>query len=568
MSWINYIPAVPEGYQKYVPHLMVLGGGIVAYYVLSNLFSYLSILRQVKGLPVKHSFFPSYEQGLRARVPHIPFILPVKDYYSRPEWDRFEKPKSDLLAYTCMTQHRAIYWTANPYTAQHIFTKISLFEKACFIPRMKSAAKFGGNIIVAQDGEEHKRHKAVIRGCFGEEIFRNAWDEVENTVEMMLKEENLIDGGIMEDVGGSTIKVTYIVIGKVGFGYEVPWVTPRTERGEEMGFVEAYEIVDRSVLYQFMLPGWLLRILPTKKFRRMGYGQKKFLEYCYAMARSKRAELGALKEAGEKAKAPTDLLGAIVHAQVIAEEESRVKNGSEAPHVGLTEEEVIGNMFIFLLAGHETTGHTIAFTIAQLALNPEWQDECYKEIKAVCGDEKPSYRDVHRLPLCLAVGLEAMRLTDIVRQLFKVAKVDSMLPYNTWDDHGNVTRREHLVKAGSLVYIDTPACQLNPFHWEGANDFNPRRHLSGGDDARAGLNKSEVPFVAFSMGTRQCIGRRFAEVEIISFISSILARYTIHPVPAHKGETKEKMKARMLDSAVEDLTMTPGLFKVRFEKRK
>ncbi|WWC65862.1 uncharacterized protein I303_108484 [Kwoniella dejecticola CBS 10117] len=564
MSWLEQVPAIPEEYQKYIPHLWVLGGGVVAYYVLSNLFSYISILRQVRGLPVKHSFFPSYEQGLRARVPHIPYILPVKDYYSRPEWDRFETPKSDLLVYICATQHRAIYWTANPYTAQHVFTKTALFEKPWWMPRYTSAAKFGGNIISAPDGEDHKRHKAVIRGCFGEEIFRNAWEEMDNTVEMMLREENLVDGGVMEDVGGMTIKVTYIVIGKVGFGHEIPWITPRTERGEEMGFVEAYEIVDRSVLYQFMLPGWLLRMLPTKKFRRMGYGQKKFLEYCYAMARGRRAELGALREAGEKAKPPTDLLGAMVHAQVLAEEEARVKNGTEAINVGLKENEVIGNMCD---AGHETTGHTLAFTIAQLALQPEWQDECYKEIKAVCGDEKPSYRDVHRLPLCLAVGLEAMRLTDIVRQLFKVAKVDSMLPYNTWDDKGNVTKREHLVKAGSLVYIDTPACQLNPFHWENANDFNPRRHLSG-DDARASLNNADVPFVAFSMGPRQCIGRRFAEVELISFISNVLSRYTVHPIPTHEGETKESMRARMIDSAVEDLTMTPGLFNVRFERRK
>ncbi|WWC92831.1 uncharacterized protein L201_007790 [Kwoniella dendrophila CBS 6074] len=567
MGWLTIVSAIPQEYHQYVPHLWVLGGSVVAFYVLSGLISYFKILRQVKGLPVKHSVFPSYEQGLRARLPHIPWILPIKDDYSRPEWNRFEKPRSDLLAYTCLTQHRAIYWTSNPYTAQHLFTKTSLFEKPTFMPRYQSAIKFGMQIISIPDGEPHKRHKSVVRGCFGEETFRNAWEEMQSAIDLMLKEENMVDGGIMHDVGESTIKITYIIIGKVGFGQDIPWETPRSKPGGKMGFVEAYEVVDRTVLYQFMFPGWLLRMLPFKELRRMGAGQKAFFGYCYEMASSKRADLEALREAGEKAKAPTDLLGAMVHAQLVAEEEARLENnGQDTPNVGLTEKEVIGNMFVFLLAGHETTGHTIAFTLAQLALNPEWQDECYKEIKEVCGDELPSYRDVYKLPLCLAVGLEAMRITDIVRQLFKVAKEDSMLPYTTWDENGKVTHHEHLVKAGSLVYIDTPASQLNPFHWEDPNSFNPRRHLSG-DDGRASSQKSETPFVAFSMGPRQCIGRRFAEVELIAFVSTVLSKYTIHPVLTHEGESRESLKARMLDSAVEDLTMTPGHFSVRFEKR-
>ncbi|WRT69728.1 uncharacterized protein IL334_006718 [Kwoniella shivajii] len=563
MTWFHNIPAVFLEYQKYVPHLWGLGGGVLAYYLLSGLFSYLSILRQVRGLPVKHSFFPSYEQGLRARVPHIPYILPIKDYYSRPEWDRFEKPRSDLLAYTCATQHRAIYWTANPYTAQHVFTKTSTFAKAEFMPRYTSSAKFGMQIISVADGAEHKRHKSVVRGCFGEEIFKKAWEEMDATVDLMLEQEDMVNGGVMKDVGASTIKVTYIVIGKVGFGHTIPWVTPRSKSGEKMSFVESYEIIDRTVLYQFMLPGWLMRIIPTKELRRMGQAQREFIGYCYEMARNKRAELATLKEAGEKSKPPTDLLGAMVHAQVVAEEEARQSPESSAPLVGLKEDEVIGNM---CEAGHETTGHTLAFTLAQLALHPAWQDECYKEIKEVCGDEAPSYRDVHKLALCLAVGLEAMRLTDIVRQLFKVAKEDTMLPYTTWNEAGEVINHEHLVKAGSLVYVDTPASQLNPFHWTDANTFNPRRHLSG-DDARASLNNAQTPFVAFSMGPRQCIGRRFAEVEMIAFVASVLSRYTIHPVPAYEGESMQSIKARMLDSAVEDLTMTPGLFSVRFEKR-
>lgn len=38
------------------------------------------------------------------------------------------------------------------------------------------------------------------------------------------------------------------------------------------------------------------------------------------------------------------------------------------------------------MAGHETTGHTLTFTLAYLALYPEWQEAIHKEITDVCGD--------------------------------------------------------------------------------------------------------------------------------------------------------------------------------------
>ena len=41
-------------------------------------------------------------------------------------------------------------------------------------------------------------------------------------------------------------------------------------------------------------------------------------------------------------------------------------------------------------AGHETTGHTLTWTLGYLALYPEVQEEVYAEITEVCGDQLPS----------------------------------------------------------------------------------------------------------------------------------------------------------------------------------
>ena len=46
----------------------------------------------------------------------------------------------------------------------------------------------------------------------------------------------------------------------------------------------------------------------------------------------------------------------------------------------LTDEEIVTNSIVFLLAGYETTANTLAFTSYLLALNPEIQEKLQAEI--------------------------------------------------------------------------------------------------------------------------------------------------------------------------------------------
>lgn len=51
--------------------------------------------------------------------------------------------------------------------------------------------------------------------------------------------------------------------------------------------------------------------------------------------------------------------------------------------VRLTDDEIKGNVFVFNLAGHDTTANTLAYAIALLAVHPEVQDWVYEEVKSV-----------------------------------------------------------------------------------------------------------------------------------------------------------------------------------------
>ena len=54
----------------------------------------------------------------------------------------------------------------------------------------------------------------------------------------------------------------------------------------------------------------------------------------------------------------------------------------------LTKEEVMGNLFMFNFAGHDTTANTLAFSLALLAAYPEWQQWLLTEVATVANDAK------------------------------------------------------------------------------------------------------------------------------------------------------------------------------------
>ncbi|ORX37695.1 cytochrome P450 [Kockovaella imperatae] len=143
----------------------------------------------------------------------------------------------------------------------------------------------------------------------------------------------------------------------------------------------------------------------------------------------------------------------------------------------------------------------------------------------------------------------------------KVVLEDSLIPYTTWDEDGNVSRHERFIRAGSHVVIDSPACSVNPFYWEDPLEFRPRRHV----DER-GLHIKEG-FTGFSIGQRSCIGKRFAEVESVALLSHLVKTYALKPAPVRPGETLDEMRERMVWTASEELNLTPGNFSLGFTKR-
>lgn len=83
--------------------------------------------------------------------------------------------------------------------------------------------------------------------------------------------------------------------------------------------------------------------------------------------------------------------------------------------------EMVDQVAIFFLAGHETSASALAWSLYLIALNPDWQDRLAAEADAVVGPEIPYFSIINRLKQARAVFREAMWLYPPVPMMVREA---------------------------------------------------------------------------------------------------------------------------------------------------
>lgn len=224
-------------------------------------------------------------------------------------------------------------------------------------------------------------------------------------------------------------------------------------------------------------------------------------------------------------------------------------------HAQLNDREVIGNLYIFLLAGHETTANSLAFTFALLSLNPDAQHKMYEEVMDVCGEERPTYEHYQQLKYTLGCYNESIRLFPPVNIIPKVANVETTLICH---DLVADQPRKQVVPAGSYIMLDVVGLHYNPRHWSEPESFQPERFM----DMSA---RQKEAFFPFSGGSRRCIGRHFTEVESVCAMATFVQKYKL--IPGHgTGESIAALQKQLLQ-AKQVITLTPVDCPITFERR-
>ena len=176
-------------------------------------------------------------------------------------------------------------------------------------------------------------------------------------------------------------------------------------------------------------------------------------------------------------------------------------------------EEMVDQVAIFFLAGHETSASALAWALYLLALYPDWQDRLAEEAEAVFGARAPEFSDMSRLRVARDVFRETLRLYPPVPMMVR----ESTCPERF---------RNRDVKPGAQVVISPWHLHRHERLWDDPDGFDPARY--GTENGKTCLRTAYIPF---SAGQRVCTGAGFAMIEGPLLLAMLVRAYRFDAVP-------------------------------------
>nr|KAH0807221.1 hypothetical protein GEV33_015570 [Tenebrio molitor] len=169
----------------------------------------------------------------------------------------------------------------------------------------------------------------------------------------------------------------------------------------------------------------------------------------------------------------------------------------------------------FMFEGHDTTAVALDFALMMIACHKQVQDQIYEEIKSVLGDAraKPTYNDLQEMKYLERALKEVLRLYPSVHFISR----------NLGDDV--VTASGYELPKNTLVHLHIYDLHHNPDIYPDPERFDPDRFLPENCQ-----NRHPFAYLPFSAGSRNCIGQRFAMLELKAAICGILAHFVLEPV--------------------------------------
>ena len=150
--------------------------------------------------------------------------------------------------------------------------------------------------------------------------------------------------------------------------------------GHKMSFLEAMTITMVHMIPVLLLPRWIMYISPL---RNAATAHSEFEKYVREMIREEKRNISEQKSS-ESALARGNLLTSVLRASAGLAPSDDKPEGLTSKKQAFTENEVMGNLFLLLLAGYETTANSIVYGLICLALYPDIQENVIAEIDLVC----------------------------------------------------------------------------------------------------------------------------------------------------------------------------------------
>ncbi|WP_104734789.1 cytochrome P450 [Hanstruepera ponticola] len=187
--------------------------------------------------------------------------------------------------------------------------------------------------------------------------------------------------------------------------------------------------------------------------------------------------------------------------------EARYEDGTE-----MSMNQLIDEILVLFVAGHETTANALSFTIQLLAQHPEWQEKIRSQYQSIL---KNNNNDI------MAAIIQSQLAKQVVEESLR------LYPPAYFIDRVNIESDScngyHFDKGNNLLF-SIYEIHRHKALWKFPDSFVPERF-----EPEKAKNYSSQYF-PFGSGPRKCIGNNFAMFEMILTISEILLKFSIKPV--------------------------------------
>ena len=303
--------------------------------------------------------------------------------------------------------HKTIY-LANPEACTDVMLRRKEFGRPTHLFGMLET--WGSNIF-STDGWKWQQHRKIITPGVNERRSNFIWDESFRQAEGALQYWTSKDSEGVTSTHKDVMTVTFHILVNTGFGTAYSFMSAMglPEPTFSMTYAKAYDLVRANLMLCLTIPhhwfSW--RFLP-ERFAKIGRAITDLKRYMAVLLEKERQSYArGTSNSG-------NLLSALVHSSVEAKDVSVPYNGLGAEEKsekqlfpGLTNSEILGDMFMITLGGQESTGNTLSFIMHLLSIHPHVQSWIAEEIQYVLGDreagELPDYKLNSRLNRCQAV---------------------------------------------------------------------------------------------------------------------------------------------------------------------
>lgn len=360
-----------------------------------------------------------------------------------------------------------------------------------------------GESIFTTSGDQWRKQRSMMDPAFAQARLNVAFPVMQAAVADMLARLSVLPSGAECDLEVEMTHVTADIIFRTIFS--VP-----------MEGADAKRIFTEFARFQAIAPRLMLPSI---------YGLR-WLVWPWDVWRSRQA-----------AAAIRGLLGQLIHPRFDAHRAGKpsattdiLQSFLDAKHEvsgeGFSFNELLDQVAMLFLAGHETSASALTWAAYLLASAPDIQERMHQEVVMHLADRQPDLSEIRYLGLVRNVVRETLRLFPPVGFMARQSALACLM-------------RKKTIEQGATVVVSPWLIQRHRELWDDPDVFNPDRYDN--DASRESMKQAYLPF---GMGPRVCMGAAFALQEATLILASLVRDYRISVLPEHEPQPVGRLTIR------------------------